>query len=96
MSFKDKIDGLLKDSDAIMNFLDNSIYKEQNIELVADLTQVSYDSYGDEDSILRYIFKCNDFNKFFEITGTRCSYKGEEFDSWKEVEQKEKIVKYWE
>ena len=63
--------------------------------LVENLDQEEYDSYGDEDSILRRIYRWDDL--FVEFTGTRQSYDGEDWsETIKEVRQTEKTVLVWE
>ncbi|MCB1712255.1 MAG: hypothetical protein KDH96_07205 [Candidatus Riesia sp.] len=65
--------------------------------LVEDKDDVTYDSYGNEDSTLKRIFKLPDYGDIHVMfEGTRRSYAGEEWDSVKEVQQKEKVIKYWE
>jgi len=61
-----------------------------DLELVEDLDEVEYDSYGSEDSTLKRIFYSKEFDIFVEFLGTRCSYEGEE---WKEMKEVKKIIK---
>ncbi len=65
-------------------------------EEVEDLDQVSYDSYGSEDSILERIYYFRDFDIYVKFEGTRCSYQGEEWDTMREVKQVQKTITTWE
>ena len=66
-------------------------------ELVENLDSENYDSYGSEDSDLKRVYKFPDFGGIFvSFEGNRSSYQGEEWYEYKEVEQKEKVIKYWE
>lgn len=64
-------------------------------KLIEKLDQESYDSYGNEDSVLERVFNFSEFDVNVMFEGTRCSYEGEEWVSFREVKQTTKTVTYW-
>lgn len=64
-------------------------------ELQDNLDNISYDSYGSEDSDLRRIYYIKDFDIYVEFTGNRSSYQGEDWYSYKEVSKTTKTISVW-
>jgi hypothetical protein len=63
-----------------------------NAELKENNDEQMYDSYGNEDSILKRVFYFPEFDIFVEFSGTRQSYSGEEWNNMKEVKPNQKII----
>lgn len=71
------------------------IFMSMSLEINQD--NIYHDSYGQEDSDLKRIFKCPEHNNIFVMfTGNRSSYQGEEWYSYNEVKPKEKTILVWE
>lgn len=88
-AFKEKFGGDIYD---FINHRDT----EFGAKLIEDLDIEDYNSYGDEDSILRRIYFIEDFGIYVAFEGTRCSYQGEEWDNFEEVKQVQKTITVWE
>ena len=77
---------------------DPDFYQKVGIKviLVEDLTQVSYDSYGYEDTYLGLVFEFPEYDNILVLfEGKRSSFVGEEWYSYKEVEKKTKTISYY-
>lgn len=57
------------------------------LELVENNDKFNHDSYGNENSQLERIFKYKDI--YVRFTGTRCSYNGEEWNTYQFVQPKQ-------
>lgn len=53
----------------------------ESFALVLEDDNIRYDSYGSEDSFLRRVFHCPETGEYIELTGTRCSYEGEDWNT---------------
>ena len=82
------IDGFIRDFEGGKNPL-NAELKENNDEEI-------YDSYGNEDSILKRVFYFPEFDIFVEFSGTRQSYNGEEWTDMREVKPVTKTIETYE
>ena len=84
------------------NNLSEFIYNQEefkqhiNFELVEDLDDESYDSYGNEDTKLNRIYYFPTFNIHVSFYGTRCSYNGTDWEGYKEVKPITKTITTWE
>ena len=67
-----------------------------NGKLVENKDSIEYDSYGSEDSTLKRIYNFPDYDINVMFYGTRCSYQGEEWDGYKEVQSIIKTITVWE
>lgn len=66
-------------------------------KLIADLDEEGFNSSGDEDSTLERIFTFEEFGDIHvAFYGTRRSYAGEEWDSFKEVKPVQKTITVYE
>lgn len=55
-------------------------YREDSVfELEVNSDVIAHDSYGNENSHLERVFKCTLTDEYIKVTGTRCSYSGEEW-----------------
>ncbi len=67
-----------------------------NGELKENQDELSYDSYGSEDTELKRIFYFSEFSIFVQFSGTRASYEGEEWDEMIKVKPIQKIIEGYE
>lgn len=67
----------------------------EGVSFVEDLTIENYDSYGDEDTTLKYIFHL-DSGQYVAVTGFRSSYNGTNWTGVKEVSKKEVVKVIYE
>ena len=65
-------------------------------ELKEDNDDIQYDSYGNEDSVLKRVFYFKEFDIFVEFSGTRQSYSGLEWNKMKEVKPVTKTIQTYE
>lgn len=64
--------------------------------LVADLTMVDYDSYGNEDTELKEIYYFPDYDINIEFYGVRESHNGEYWHGFQEVKPTTKTITIYE
>lgn len=67
-----------------------------NGELKENADRENYDSYGNEDSVLKRVFFFPEFSIFVQFEGTRQSYVGEEWIEMKEVKPTTKTIETYE
>lgn len=67
-----------------------------NVELIEEMNDSNYDSYGNEDSDIYKIFEFKDYNCYVRFSGNRSSYQGEEWDKMEEVKPQTKVITNFE
>lgn len=88
-----------KEADFIYGFMYDFFDNEKNplnAELKENNDNIQYDSYGNEDSILKRVFYFPEFDIFVEFSGYRQSYAEEEWDNMKEVKPVTKTINTYE
>lgn len=91
----DSLFGFVEDYKGKNGKTTDEFLKEHNIEFVENNDDVTYDSYGNENSTLERIYLHQPSGKYFMIYGTRGSYSGTEWDGIKEVNKTEKTITVW-
>lgn len=85
--------------ESIYEFIDESDSEKELIaggKLIENLDVEAYDSYGSEDSTLERVFYFEKYDIHVKFEGTRCSYRGEEWDEYNEVKKQLKTITVWE
>lgn len=67
-----------------------------NLELISNNDVIAHDSYGNEDSVLKRVFRDEELDLYISFEGTRCSYEGEEWSDYKFVNPVNRTVTYYE
>ena len=67
-----------------------------NGRLEIDNSNYGYNSYGNEDSTIEKVFYFEDFDIYIMFKGTKCSYEGIEYETYKEVKPKTKTIQIFE
>ena len=71
----------------VYDFINEEGWKELNGTVVDSVLSSTYDSYGNEDSILYKVIHFPDYDGgiYVKFSGTRQSYSGEEWEDMKQV-----------
>lgn len=93
--FKKEFDSKYKN---IYDFMDKLEYKSPSIncKIVEEKDEITYDSYGNEDSSLCRVLYFEDYDIYVMFSGTRQSYNGEEWNLMKEVKPVTKTIQTYE
>lgn len=68
----------------------------ENFELHKDASETNHDSYGNEDSTLKVIYKLKSEDRYVMLYGRRQSYNGTDIDGIKEVKPTIKQITIFE
>lgn len=69
---------------------------EIGLRLVTNDDVINHDSYGNEDSKLKRVFRHEELDLFVRISGTRCSYSGTDWNNLEFVNPQSKQIIYYE